>query len=169
LRQPRRAVNPGSLGEDAVKLESIVGYRLDMARCAALRSIHRLLDDTGFRPADTTALLLIRERPGCDQSELGRALAGNRSVGMKVATRLEKRGLLIRGEGRNRRSKGLYITPEGEAKLKELLAVHAEAETRLIAGLEPGERALLLSLLSKIEQAVIDEEAGLSAGGKAAA
>src|SRR5690606_38123223 len=103
LRQPRRAVNPGSLGEDAVKLESIVGYRLDMARWAALRRIHPLLDDTGFRTAGTTAQLLTRPRPGRDQSELGRALAGNRSVGMKVASRLEKRGLLIRGEGRNRR------------------------------------------------------------------
>lgn len=47
-------------------LNDIVGYRLDMARCAALRSVHRLLAFTGFRPADTTALLTIRDRPGCD-------------------------------------------------------------------------------------------------------
>ena len=142
-----------------MKLDDIVGYRLDMARCAMLRSIHRLLDPSGFRPADTTALLMIRENPGCDQTELGRALAGNRSVGMKVASRLEKRGLLVRGEGRDRRSKGLHITPKGETVLAELLAVHAEAERRLATGLEPGERGLLLALLNKIEQTVLDEEA----------
>jgi len=49
-----------------MKLAGILGYQLDMARCAALRSLHRLLADNPFRPADTTALLLIREHPGCD-------------------------------------------------------------------------------------------------------
>jgi DNA-binding MarR family transcriptional regulator len=147
---------------DGVKLADIVGYRLDMTRCAALRSLHRLLDATTFRPADTTALLLIKERPGCDQTMLGRALAGNRSVGMKVATRLEARGLLTRGEGRNRRSKGLYITPEGEMVLAELLDCHEESEARLAAALAPGERELFLTLLGKIEQAVLDEEAALA-------
>jgi len=145
------------------KLARIVGYRLDMARCAALRGIHRLLEDTPYRPADTTALLLVRERPGCDQTTLGRALAANRSVGMKVAARLEAKGLLIRGGGRNRRSKGLYITEQGEAVLADLLARHGEAEARLTALLEPGEREVLLALLEKVERAVLKEEAGLAA------
>jgi DNA-binding MarR family transcriptional regulator len=125
-----------------------------------LRSVHRLLADTPFRPADTTALLLVKERPGCDQTELGHALAANRSVGMKVATRLEARGLLTRGEGRDRRSKGLYITPEGEAALADLLVRHARAEARLTAALSTAERAQLLTLLDKVERAVLDEEAG---------
>src|SRR5690606_14450181 len=112
-----------------------------------------------FRPADTTALLLVSERPGCDQTELGRALAGNRSVGMKVAARLEQRGLLTRGEGRDRRSKGLYITPAGEVALADLLARHRDAEAKLMAALEPGERDQLLTLLGKIEQVVLEEEA----------
>ena len=150
-----------------MKLGEIVGYRLDMARCAALRSLHRLLDETPYRPADTTALLLVKDRPGCDQTMLGRALAGNRSVGMKVAARLEARGLLTRAPGRNRRSKGLYISPEGETLLADLVERHAAAEARLTAALAPGERELLLRLLDKVEQAVLDEEADLA--GSAAA
>lgn len=145
-----------------VKLDDIVGYRLDMARCAALRSIHRLLDDTTFRPADTTALLFVQEQPGCDQTMLGRVLAANRSVGMKVAARLEARGLLTRGEGRDRRSKGLYITSAGDAALAQLLELHRQGEARLTAALEPGEREVLLMLLGKIEQTVLDEEAALA-------
>lgn len=147
---------------DRVKLSEIVGYRLDMARCAALRSVHRLLADTSFRPADTTALLLVKERPGCDQTELGHALAANRSVGMKVAARLEARGLLTRREGRDRRSKGLYITPAGDAALAALLARHSQAEARLTANLSAAERVLLLWLLDKVERTVLDEEAGLA-------
>lgn len=145
-----------------MQLAGILGYRLDMARCAALRSLHRLLADSAMRPADTTALLIVREQPGCDQTMLGRTLAGNRSVGMKVASRLEARGLLTRGEGRDRRSKGLYITEEGEAMLASLLRRHARSETLLAAYLEPGERETLLRLLAKVERAVSDEEAVLA-------
>lgn len=141
-----------------MQLSEIIGYRLDMARCAGLRCLHALLADTPFRPADTTALLLVKEKPGCDQTELGHALAGNRSVGMKVATRLEARGLLVRSGGRDRRSKGLYITPEGEAVLADLVARHGEAEAVLAAGLSEAERVQLLDLLRKVERAVLDHE-----------
>jgi DNA-binding MarR family transcriptional regulator len=155
----------GMRGARQVKLERILGYRLDMVRCAALRSIHRLLSGTPFRPADTTALLLVKEHPGCDQTMLGRALAANRSVGMKVAARLEALGLLERGEGRDRRSKGLFLTPEGEVALADLLARHHGAERILTATLTPHEHEQLLKLLAKVEGAVLAEEAALSAPG----
>lgn len=144
-----------------MKLANILGYQLDMARCAALRSLHRLLADLPFRPADTTALLLVRERPGCDQTTLGRMLAGNRSVGMKVASRLEAAGLLTRRDGRDRRSKGLFITKEGERVLDDLLGRHQRAEARLATYLEPDERQLLLHLLAKVQRAVDEEETDL--------
>ena len=97
-----------------MKLDEILGYQLDMTRHAAMRSIHRRLAGSSFKPADTTALLLVRAQPGCSQAELGAALSGNRSVGMKVASPLEAKGLMTRGEGRDRRTKGLYLTAERE-------------------------------------------------------
>lgn len=144
-----------------MKLADILGYQLDMARCAALRTLHRRLEGLALQPADTTALILVRESPGCDQTMLGRALAGNRSVGMKVASRLETRGLLTRGRGRDRRSKGLHITEKGEGALADLLRRHAGAEAVIGAYLTPEDRALLLGLLVKVQQAIHDEEAGL--------
>lgn len=144
-----------------MKLAGVIGYQLDMARCAALRSLHRFLADSPYRPADTTALMLVREQPGCDQTTLGHRLAANRSVGMKVASRLEARGLLTRDKGRDRRSKGLFITPDGERVLEDLLRAHRCAEARLETYLAPGERVLLLELLGKVQRAVDDEEAEL--------
>jgi len=144
-----------------MRLAEIIGYQLDMARCAALRSLHRLLADSPLRPADTTALLLVRERPGCNQTTLGHVLAANRSVGMKVASRLEGRGLLTRGAGQDRRSKGLFITPEGERALAAVLRQHDRAEERLAVHLTPDERAQLLQLLGKVQQAIDEEEAEL--------
>lgn len=145
-----------------MKLADILGYQLDIARCAALRSIHRLLEDGPYRPADTAALALVRERPGCNQTTLGRALAGNRSVGMKVASRLEARGLLTRGAGRDGRSKGLFLTPEGERVLDDLFDRHKQSEALLSAHLDPGEKTLLLALLGKVQRAVEAAEAASS-------
>lgn len=71
----------------SVNLADIVGYRLDVARCVALPSLHRLLDDTPFRPADATALLLVNERPGCDHTQRLARTGFQPSVGMKVPTR----------------------------------------------------------------------------------
>ncbi|MBN8831846.1 MAG: hypothetical protein J0G94_14785, partial [Sphingomonadales bacterium] len=130
-------------------------------RCAALRSLHRLLADTPLRPADTTALLLVSERPGCNQTMLGHVLAANRSVGMKVASRLENRGFLRRGPGRDRRSKGLYITAEGEQALAGMLRRHGRAEEVLANHLTPEEHAQLLRLLGKVQKAIEQEEAEL--------
>jgi len=144
-----------------MKLAKILGYQLDMARCAALRALHQRLADTSLKPADTTALLLVWERPGCDQTTLGRALAGNRSAGMKVASRLESRGLLMRGEGRDRRSKGLYLTEKGERTLADLMRRHRSAEAVISTYLTPAESDQLLLLLAKIQQGVIDDEAKL--------
>lgn len=142
----------------ANKLADILGYQLDFTRHAASRSLGRYLDGGPLSPASLTALLLIRDRPGCDQTVLGRALSGNRSVGMKVASKLEAAGLLERGEGRDRRSKGLYITDQGTDALADGMRRHAKAEAVLAARLAPGERETLLKLLSKVWHAVHEDE-----------
>lgn len=144
-----------------MKLAEILGYQLDMTRCAALRSLLRIIADNPYRPADTAALLLVSEHPGCDQTTLGRSLASNRMIGMKVASRLEAHGLLTRGPGRDRRSRGLYITPAGEEVLTDLVDRHERAEAKLSTYLEPGERDLLLTLLGKVKRAVDEEEEAL--------
>ena len=144
-----------------MKLAELLGYRLAVTRFAAQRSVMRELAGTEMRPADTTALLLVRDRPGCNQTVLGRALAANRMIGMKVASRLEARGLLTRGAGRDRRSLGLFITEEGERVLDDLLVRHQRSEDRLAAYLAPGERRELLALLGKVQKAVDEEEIAL--------
>jgi len=149
-------------GGEAMKLAEILGYEIDVTRHLALRSLRAILADSPINPTSMTALLLVRDQPGCDQTTLGRALVGNRSLGMKVASQLEARGLLTRGPGRNRRSKGLYITAEGERRLAQALPRHAQAEALLAAHLGPGEREMLMLLLAKVQKAVRDDPAGLA-------
>ena len=149
-----------------MKLAEVIGYRLALARYAAVRSLLRELDGSDFGPSDLTALMLVRERPGCNQTVLGRALGANRMVGMKVASRLEARELLTRGSGRDRRSLGLFITPEGERMLEELAMRHQRAEDRLASYLSPAESRQLLALLGKVQKAVDDEDNALRRGAK---
>ena len=136
---------------------NILGYQLDRTRNAASKSLRHYLGDLPLTPATITSLILVRDRPGCDQTTLGRALFGNRSVGMKVASRLEADGYMERGEGRDRRSKGLYITEMGEAVLGEALRRHAQAEAVLAARLTREERTTLLNLLAKVRHAIDDD------------
>jgi len=148
----------------AKSFANILGYQLDLTRNAASKSLREHLGDSPLTPARITALLLVRDRPGCDQTTLGRALFGNRSVGMKVASRLEAEGYLERGEGRDRRSKGLYITDKGENVLAEAMRRHAQAEAVLAARLMPEERTTLLNLLAKVRHAIDDDRRAALAG-----
>jgi DNA-binding MarR family transcriptional regulator len=141
-----------------MKLSEILGYEIDVTRHVALRSLRRILADCPINATFLSAMLLVRDQPGCDQTMLGRALVGNRSLGMKVASLLEGKGLMTRGPGRNRRTKGLYITAAGERTLTETLRHHARAEAILAAYLGPGERDMLLLLLAKVQRAVRDAE-----------
>ena len=136
-----------------------VAYQLDAILCAMARNFHQSLAGTGFRPRDVRALAVVKEHPGCDQTTLGRALVGNRSLGMKVASRLEEKGLLVRQGGRDGRSKGLFLTSEGERVLGELPKPDTGLTTRMISSLEPAEWEVLRDLLSKIQCTVnADEE-----------
>ncbi len=138
-----------------------VAYQLDAILCAVARNFQQSLAGTGFRPKEVRALALVKKHPGCDQTMLGRALVGNRSLGMKVASRLEEKGLLVRQSGRDGRSKGLFITSEGERVLGELPKLDAGLTARIISSLEPAEWEALHDLLSKIHCTVNAEEEAL--------
>ena len=130
-----------------------IGYQLHLAARLALHEAHEALAGMALTPARVTALLHIRDHPGCDQAALGRFLLVNRSAGMKVANRLAEAGLIERRAGRDRRSLGLFLTPAGDAALDGTLACLAEAEARLCARLAPHERTQFLSLLQKLQPA----------------
>ena len=138
-----------------------VAYQLDAIHCLVARNFHQSLAGTGFRPKEVRALALVRDHPGCDQTMLGRALVGNRSHGMKVASRLEEKGLLVRQNGRDGRTKGLFLTSEGERVLRELPKLDAGLTARMISSLEPAEWEALHDLLSKIQCTVNAEDDAL--------
>ncbi|MEQ6332160.1 MarR family transcriptional regulator [Sphingobium sp. MK2] len=112
-------------------------------------------------PAKFTALLMIRDNPGCDQTALGRALSVNRSSAMKLVNILEDRGLVERRAGRDLRTNALFLLPEGEVQVRAMAEAVRQSDARMTQRLSREEAAQLLALLRKIsgEEDIADSEA----------
>ena len=140
----------------AGELSDLLGYQLHVTHLLALRQARAVLDKRQLSPAKVTALLFIRDFPGSAQSSLARFLAINRSSAMKLVDTLVSRNLIRRGEGKDLRSHGLYLTTRGASSLDAAVAVLLEEDRQLSADLSSSERRDLLRLLKKVRASVGD-------------
>ena len=138
---------PMKQGQD---LRQLVGYQLQRASLIAQQDARDVLVPFGLSPAKLTALLLIRDNPGCDQTALGRALGINRSSAMRQVNILEERGLIERCVGRDARTNALYLTAHGAEQVAAMLTAINRADQALVEKLTAGEAAQLIGMLEKI-------------------
>lgn len=138
---------PMKQGQD---LRQLVGYQLQRASLIAEQDARRALEPFGLSPAKMTALLLIRDNPGCDQTALGQALGINRSSAMRQVNILEERGLIERRAGRDARTNALHLTTRGHDQVAAMLAAINVADQALVQNLTREEAALLGGMLEKI-------------------
>jgi DNA-binding MarR family transcriptional regulator len=96
-------------------------------------------------------LLVTAETGGCSQRHLGETLDVDPSVVVGLVDDLEREGL-ARRETRpaDRRTRQVTATASGLALLDRLRALSHRVDDDLTAGLDPDERALLLSLLRTV-------------------
>lgn len=132
------------------ELDTILGYQLQRAFMAMTTDARAMLEPHGLTPARLTALLLIRENPGCDQTALGRALNINRSSAMKLVNVLVASGLIERRAGRDMRTNALHLVPRGEAQIAEMLVLLRISDAQMSARLSDAERVALIALLGKL-------------------
>jgi len=132
------------------ELGRLVGYHIHLVELIALEDVRSALAARQTTPATVTAMIFIRDQPGCDQTTVGRLLSINRSSAMKLIDRLESRGFVERSAGRDRRSNGLYLTPAGMRFLSEMVVLLRRADAALCSSLDASERTELLRLLKKI-------------------
>ncbi|MFY9314901.1 MAG: MarR family winged helix-turn-helix transcriptional regulator [Burkholderiales bacterium] len=132
-------------------LDQHLGYVLRRAQLAGFEAFHRATGRSDITPARYTAMVIVRANPGLTQSALGAALGTARSGAMMTADWLEARGLAERrdrpGDGR---AWGLYLTPRGEARLRELGRRVRAHDSAFAARLAPAERVTLRKLLDKL-------------------
>lgn len=136
--------------KEGTDLQKQLGYQLQRTNLQFLNRARATLTEFGITPAKVTAMILIRDNVGCDQSALGRALSINRASAMKLVNVLADCGYVERLPGRDQRSIALHLTDRGKAALTQMIAALRANEREFSAPLEPAEQAELMRLLLKL-------------------
>ena len=140
---------PGD-GLDHGILPDLIGYQLRLAHVAVFRDFERTVGDLGISPGRVGVLVLVNGNPGITQSRLAEAVGLDRSTLVPVLDGLERRGLIERRQGKDRRTNGLWLTPSGKrllGRVRRRIAVH---ERRMVSGMSDKERDQLVALLAKL-------------------
>ena len=109
------------------------------------------MSDLDLTPVQFGALSIIASRPGIEQSVLGEELGIDRVNAGDVVQRLIKNDLARREVSqRDRRFKEVTLTARGEAVARQGSAKLMCVQQRLLAPLDPDERAVFLRLLMRL-------------------
>ncbi|MDJ0949757.1 MAG: MarR family transcriptional regulator [Alphaproteobacteria bacterium] len=132
-------------------LPGLLGYQLRRAQLRVFQSFAEAMGAFEISPGQLGVLVIISENPGLNQTRLARALGIDRSTMVAVLDGLEQRDLLARTPSpTDRRSHALLLTKAGERLLQDVRPVLEAHEDRIAASLSKDERAMLLSLLRRI-------------------
>lgn len=136
-------------------LENVLGYVLRRAQVAVFNEFRRTFAGYDLRPTQYAVLSILAENPGMRQGDVSAALGIRRTNFVAVLDELERRGLARRkAVASDRRSRALYLTPEGERLAAEVSKVQDEQEVRLAALLPDGQRDHLIELLLRLTRGI---------------
>ncbi|MBV8912063.1 MAG: MarR family transcriptional regulator [Acetobacteraceae bacterium] len=136
-------------------LGGTLGYNLRRAQNASFQAFSELTGDTGLRPGRYAVLQLIADNPGISQTALSSAVGRDKSTLTPLLADLERRRLILREpDPSDRRGRRISLTKAGTAKLAQLAECANRHEARLNAVFKPKQREQLLSLLTKLINAL---------------
>jgi DNA-binding MarR family transcriptional regulator len=141
-------------------VEERVGYLLKMTQQALHGAMERALRGVGLTVSEYAALSLLAEHPDLSNAELARQSFVTPQTMNELLRKLETRGLIERrAHAAHARILPARLTSPGQA----LLAAGHERvrciESRMVAGLAPGERAQLRAALRRCRAALADDSA----------
>ncbi len=140
------------MGMDPEFSVKAIGPRLVRAARAYRNLIAPQLDALGLVPGqDSVIEALSRARGGLAIGELAQVLAVTAATASKAVTRLSAQGFVTRSASEGARAR-VKLTRAGQVAAKKLVAVEADAEARLLAGLKSKSVKRLRKTLGTIEQ-----------------
>jgi len=118
-----------------------IGVSIFMQECEAV----------GLTPLQYVALSAVEHHGELDQNRLGGLVALDRTTIGKVVAKLEERGLVARRRSTtDRRFNAITATSKGRALLDQVRPAVEAAQARILAPLEPDERARFLGYLKRV-------------------
>jgi MarR family 2-MHQ and catechol resistance regulon transcriptional repressor len=136
-------------------LSGAVAYSIGRTYTRLVRELERLYGRFGLSVSSFNLLMLLAH--GTDAEQLTQHAVGERLVVSPsdltgLLDRLERRGLVQRLPGPDRRTKRLRITPAGRQLLAQVWPPHRELITRLCRVLGAGEAEQLVGALAKLQR-----------------
>jgi DNA-binding MarR family transcriptional regulator len=129
-------------------LDQSLGYTLRRAQLSIYSEFNVAMASFEIRPSQYAVLGLIQANPGLTQSAICGVLGIQKANFVALLDRLVERGLAERRKvSGDRRSSALYLTMEGKAFVRKMLAAHRKLERSLAGRLGETNSRLLLSLL----------------------
>jgi DNA-binding MarR family transcriptional regulator len=148
-RSSRKRLRPLPAPADMGLLPSLIGYQLRLAQRAIFADFAQTMNGNGISPGLFGILVIIEASPGLTQQALADAAHLDRSTVVTVIDKLEDRKLVER-RAADRRSNGLFLTPAGASRLRQLKRKVAQHERRVVKNLSENERGQLVDLLQRI-------------------
>jgi len=142
---------------DLGPLSTLTGHALRRAQIAVAQDFQRTMAHHQIRPAQFSALEVIKLNPGLRQTQVSFALGMKTTNFVPLLDELERRGLAARRpiQG-DRRARGLFLTPRGHDLLARLEQLAAEHEARFTARIGADGKAQLLGLLYRLGDPAFD-------------
>lgn len=132
-------------------LRDSLAYEIKKAQVRSYEALFSLFGADTLSPGRMTALCIIGNHPGINQSALAEALRVNRASVVKVIDALQALGYVERHSiPEDRRSYALVVTASGYEELRRLTALSRRYEEAIAAQLTAQERKTLIRLLGKI-------------------
>lgn len=136
--------------------EADVIYALARTTNIVSRQLAKVYKRFGLSIASFNLLMLLKHGKAPDsftQQALGRRLVVSPSDMTGLLDRLEKKGLVRRIPGKDRRSNLLQITPKGSKLLDDVWPHHVEVMTRLSRPITRADAARLAKALVRVREA----------------
>ncbi|MEV6287775.1 MarR family transcriptional regulator [Kribbella sp. NPDC051770] len=137
--------------QDAVELETSLGYLLKEASSALRVAMEEVLRPLGMSITHYSCLELLAQRPGLSNSELARGAFVTRQSMNVLLQALERDGFVARpAQAPVGKVLPAQLTARGRASLKEASAAVRAVEVRMLGGLTEEEQAGAFRILQSM-------------------
>jgi DNA-binding MarR family transcriptional regulator len=134
-------------------LDNAIGYQIGLVATQLKIALRRAFVASGLdiTPEQWVVLYHLERGQGPTQSELGDRTVKDKPTVTRILDRLEAKGLAARHrDPRDRRTQRIFLTPEGEAVLQQLMPLVRHFAGKAFGDVSPEERQGLIATLGRI-------------------